>query len=196
MIIFADKNLYQNSLYPDTDWTGTAKWIIPDSNTELCQKAFEYCPYFDVIEDEEGKVVDIISIEKPISLFINQKLSELSNACNTVITSGIDVDDKHYSLTINDQMNLEGLKNNITGNTTFVPYHADGELCAMYSVEDFLKVYKTASEHKMYHTTYYNQLKDMINKMIISSEIEACYYGMPLDEEHQNNMNILLGLGE
>ena len=37
----------------------------------------------------------------------------------------------------------------------------------MYSIEDFLKVYKTASEHKMYHTTYYNQLKDIrliINK--------------------------------
>lgn len=196
MVIFEDKNLHQNSLYPDTDWTGKAKWVIPDDNTELCYKVMKYCPYFNVIEDEKGNVIDIISTEKSTNLIKSQKLTELSEVCNSIIVSGIDVSGRHYSLSTNDQMNLEGLKNNITETTTYIPYHADGELCTLYSVEDFLNIYKVASEHKIYNTTYYNQLKDMINKMTISSEIEACYYGMPLDEEHQNNMNILLNLGE
>ena len=196
MVIFENKNLQQNSQYPDTDWTGKAKWVIPDSDTELCTKVFEYCPYFDVVTDEEGKVIDITPTEKPVAIIVSQKLSEISAICNTIITSGVDILGKHYSLTLNDQMNLESLKNSVREDALYVPYHADGELCALYPVEDFIVVYKTLLDHKLYHTTYYNQLKDMINKMTISSEIEACYYGMPLDEEHQNNMNILLNLGE
>ena len=188
MIIFADKNLHQNSLYPDSDWTGEAKWIIPDSNTELCQKAFEYCPYFDVIEDEEGKVVDIIPSEKPISLSKSQKLEEISMLCTSAIVKGIEYNGKAYAMTINDQINIETLKNSIIDTTDSIPYHADGEICSLYPVEEFLEIYHKAIKNKLYHTTYFNQLKDMIKQMTSEEEVQACYYGMELDEEHQNNL--------
>lgn len=194
MIIFEDKNIHQNSLYPDTDWTGEAKWIIPDSNTELCTKVMEYCPHFDVITDDDGNVIDVIKLETPLSETISNRLYMLSMQCEQVITNGIEYQGKRYSLKINDQLNMEALKNSITESTMFIPYHADGELCQRYSVQTFIEIYNLSSYHKLYHTTYYNQLKDMVNRMTDVSEIEACYYGMELDEEHKSNLYNLLNI--
>ena len=194
MIIFEDKNIHQNSLYPDTDWTGKAKWTIPDTNVKLCTKVMKYCPYFDVITDDENNVIDIIGTGPDISIVISNKLYELSNICEKNIIDGFDYQDKHYSLKINDQLNLEALRASITDSTVSIPYHADGELCMLYPVEEFLEIYKLATYHKMYHTTYFNQLKDMINKMTDKNEISSCYYGMPLDTIHNSNLHMLLNI--
>ena len=194
MIIFEDKNIHQNSLYPDTDWTGEAKWVIPDSNTQLCTKALEYCPNFDVITDDENNVINIVKTAPDLSAVISTKLYELSNSCEQTIIGGFDYHSNHYSLKINDQLNIEALKSSITDSTVAIPYHADGELCRLYSLDEFLELYSLASYHKMYHTTYFNQLKDMITNMTDVDEILACYYGMPLDDEHASNLNMLLNL--
>lgn len=192
MIIFEDKNIHQNSLYPDTDWTGEAKWVIPDTDVELCTKVMEYCPYFDVVTDSDNKVIDIIKLETPLSEVISNQLYILSMKCETAITQGIDYNDKHYSLKISDQLNLETLKNSINNNTQFIPYHADGELCTLYTVDEFNEIYKLATCHKLINTTYFNQLKDMILQMTDTEEINNCYYGMELDESHKSNYDKLI----
>lgn len=180
MIIFVDKNLHQNSLYPDSDWTGNAKWIIPDSNTELCQKAFEYCPYFDIIEDEEGEVVDIIQTETPLDILKSQKISEMSLICESNIISGITYNGKHYSLTITDQLNLNRINASITDTTTSVTYHADGQLETNYSVIDFRAIYQAAAAHISSEQSYFNALKYKIKNMTSSDEVAAVYYGINL----------------
>lgn len=113
MIIFEDKNIHQNSLYPDTDWTGKAKWIIPDTNKELCSKVMGYCPHFDVVTDEDNNVVDVIKTGTPLSEIISQKLFVLSTMCEQAIVKGIEYQGKQYSLQVNDQLNMEALKNSI-----------------------------------------------------------------------------------
>lgn len=182
MIIFEDKNIHQNSLYPDTDWTGEAKWVIPDTNTELCRKVFEYCPNFEVVVDEENNVVDVVKTEVPIENVRQKKITELSYECENTITNGFDLNGCHYSLRISDQMNLNRLFTCLQQDNDTVFYHADGEVLREYTKDEFTEIYSTANDFISYHTSYFNLLKKTINKMSISSEIEKCYYGMELDE--------------
>lgn len=182
MIIFEDKNIHQNSLHPDTDWTEKAKWVISDSNTELCRKAFEYCPNFEVVVDENNNVIDIVKTETPIEQIRARKISEFSVECEQVITQGFDLNEQHYSLTLNDQANLNRLYLYSQQNLSPIMYHADGENIREYTQEEFAELYETANTFINYHTSYFNLLKKTINKMSILSEIEKCYYGMELDE--------------
>ena len=192
MIIFEDKNMHQNSLYPDSDWTGKAKWVIPDENTELCAKVFEYCPYFEVIEDEEGNITDIIKASEPIEVLKSNKITEMSAVCQSAITDGFDYEGKHYSLSLYDQINLERIKNSITEATTSVKYHADGECEEEISVETFNGIYNAATNHIESNTARFNNLKGMIKNLSKEEEVKVCYYGMKLDTiKTTNKLNVL-----
>lgn len=63
MIIFEHKGFQTHSLFPDTDWTGEALFVVPDGS-ELAGKIMAAAPWYDfVIEDD--KLVDIVETERP-----------------------------------------------------------------------------------------------------------------------------------
>lgn len=64
MVIYEDKTYTTNSLFPNTDWTGKAKFIVEDG-CELCNKIRELYPYYEFVLNEEGKLIDVIATEKP-----------------------------------------------------------------------------------------------------------------------------------
>lgn len=64
MIVYENKGFMTNSLYPDTDWTGNAKYVVPD-DSELAEKIKAAYPYYDFVEDVEGNLVDIVETERP-----------------------------------------------------------------------------------------------------------------------------------
>lgn len=64
MIIYKDKGFQTHSLYPDTDWTGTALYTVPDGN-ELAEKIKAAFPYYEFVLDEEGDLIDIVETERP-----------------------------------------------------------------------------------------------------------------------------------
>lgn len=121
------------------------------------------------------------------------KVAEMSVTCNKVIENGIDVmlsdgNVYHFSLTTQDQLNLITLQSMIVSGETMIPYHADGELCRYYTVEDISVVMDSATAHKTFHVTYFNSLKVYINALTDMTEIASVQYGMNIPEEYQSDI--------
>ena len=65
MIIFEDKGFQTRSDKPDSDWTGKAKYIVPDG-TELANKIISLYPWYDFIIDENGDLTDVVEVEHEV----------------------------------------------------------------------------------------------------------------------------------
>ncbi|MFR2750666.1 MAG: hypothetical protein ACLU6E_10740 [Dysosmobacter welbionis] len=129
-----------------------------------------------------------------------QKLTELSAACNAAIVAGCDVEladgvTGHISLTSEDQINLTNAAASVSAGAEEYPYHLDGKLCAMYSAADILTMAQTATAHKLYHTTYFNHLKAWVERSS-AEEAAAIVYGSELPEDLAANMTALLAAAE
>ena len=112
----------------------------------------------------------------------------MSNACRQNIEAGIDIEMygeiKHFSLTTQDQLNLMSLQT-LAQTSDIVPYHADGEDVIFYTPEEINDIIDSANALKIYHTTYYNALKNYINALNTIEEISAIEYGIEIPEQYQ-----------
>lgn len=159
----------------------------------------EYKIYADAIEkqeeiivpDPERPIVPVVpeETESPTLDFVRQsKLSEMSYACRQAIESGIDLqiqgENRHFSLTTQDQLNLMTLSATGEG----APYHADGQECTFYSAEEIQQLMAAMNKHKTYHTTYYNSLKNYINSLQTIEEIAAITYGIEIPDEYKSEV--------
>jgi len=114
-----------------------------------------------------------------------EKIEEMSAICHKNIVDGVtvvlsDKKEHHFALTIEDQINLLSIKNAIDNGAKKVTYHeTDGEYVT-YTSKDMLLLYKSAEQHKMYHLTYFNQLKRYINGLDSVEEIRKIEYGFKL----------------
>lgn len=135
--------------------------------------------------------------DNTLELVKTSKVSEMSKACNKVITNGFDVvlsdgQSHHFSLTLDDQANLSTLSADmITGSKT-LPYHADGEECQFFSVEDMTKIITTAKEFKTYHITYFNSLKLYILSLDDINIIGNIKYGDEIPNENKSEVLLTL----
>lgn len=64
MIVFENKGFWTHSLFPDSDWTGKAKYVVADG-TELANKIITLYPYYEFVTDPAGKLIDVTATEKP-----------------------------------------------------------------------------------------------------------------------------------
>lgn len=131
--------------------------------------------------------------EVTIEFIKNAKLNEISSICNRVITGGFDVilsdgESYHFSLTTQDQLNLTTLSAMVQSGETTIPYHADGELCKFYSVEDIMNIISTATAFKTYQVTYHNALKLYVQSLNTIEEISDIVYGMDIPESYQSDV--------
>lgn len=138
------------------------------------------------IPELEPEVPDDSSIEIVRENIINQ----MSAACNAAIVGGVDVtlsDGKtyHFSLQLEDQLNMLSLQGMIANGTEAVPYHADGEECRYYSAEDFTAIATEATNWKLYQESYFNSLRAYIQSMETMPELLAVTYGMEVPAEYQ-----------
>lgn len=137
---------------------------------------------------------EITEDEKMTLEFIrSSKISEMNNKCNTIISAGFDVmlsdaQMHHFSLTVQDQLNLITLSTLVSSGETAIPYHADGELCKYYSVKDINTILTMATTFKTYHTTYFNTLKQYINTLNTITEINQIQYGMNIPKEYYSEV--------
>ena len=141
---------------------------------------------------EESEYVDPIT-EITVDYVKKVKIADMSNTCNKMITNGVDVqlangNTYHFSLTTQDQLNLITLSAQIAAGQTEIPYHADGELCKHYSVEDITTIIDAANAHKSYHITYFNSLKAWVNSMDNIEDITVVQYGDLIPEEYQSDV--------
>ena len=103
-----------------------------------------------------------------------EKLTELDNACRKAIVEG----------QINLNVALEAVKAGAEG----YPYHADGELCRVFSAADINAVAAAAVAHKLYHTTYFNHAKQWATHAKTADELAGIHYGAQLPEDLAANM--------
>ena len=191
MIVYKNKQFTQIGLYPDTDWTGNADWVVPD-DLELAEKIKTLYPNFDFVFDDDGNIADVVETSEPINEVISQKKSELSAECEKTIVAGVDVGDAHYSLTIEDQANiLAWMAVAQTGKA--VPYQQDGQPCRIYTAEEFMKVANAAVAFKTAQTTYCNLLMRQVEAMTDVDEVKAVQYGITqLEGEYAEQYQIIM----
>ena len=163
----------------------------------------EYNTYMDAIhnneeiDDEEPEDEPIVIPPTPEEIdegreFVRaSKIAEMSAACRKAIEEGIDLnvhgEMHHFSLTTQDQLNLMSLS--VMAQTQdIIPYHADGEVCVFFTAEEINQIISAATAHKIYHTTYYNALKEYINALETIEAIAAITYGTPIPDEYQSEV--------
>ena len=148
-----------------------------------------------IIEPEPEEEITTIAPTPDITIdFIkSSKIAEMSSICGSTIEAGVDVvlsdgEIKHFSYTTQDQLNLITLSAMIESGETALPYHADGELCRFYSVEDINLIINTATKHKTYHITYFNSLKAYINSLNSIEDISNIFYGVAIPINYQSEI--------
>lgn len=124
----------------------------------------------------------------PLDAIRAQKEAEISAACNAAIVAGMDVETsqgtEHFSLQETDQINLTTAYNAILSGAQSYPYHADGQLCRMFTADEIKAVSAASIQHKLYHTTLCNHLLTWARRAETELEIESISYtaeGLPED---------------
>lgn len=117
-----------------------------------------------------------------------RSLERLSDICQQVIFDGFDVtlsngEVKHFTLKVEDQLNLLSLSTLLATGADAIPYHATDELCEYYSAEDMTLIITQATQFKTYHTSYYNSLKNWVESMDSIAEIGSVAYGDAIPPE-------------
>lgn len=121
------------------------------------------------------------------------KKQEVSAACEQIIYAGINVTLSdgsvgHYSLTVEDQLNLFGKQSQLAAGAAQLEYHADGQPCRYYSAVDMQAIIQAAMWHVSYHTTYCNALNMWIAGCQVAAELDAVFYGADVPEEYRSEV--------
>ena len=106
------------------------------------------------------------------------KITEIKKACEEYIYAGTNVTyadstTEHFTYTLADQSNISEMFTAIMAGATEYPYHADGEICKIYTKEQIVTIYGTLSLFKTEATTYHNSLKAQINAMTDADAIST-----------------------
>lgn len=178
--------------------------------TELGQKEIKYTvselDVSDILMFDGLPVADSEEARKLIEPDLDEvkadKLKEISDICEQTIYNGIDVtlsdgNTKHFSLKTEDQINLNGLLSQINlGNIkpeNGVPYHADGEMCSLFSIADFTLIANNAMAFILQQTTYCNHLMSYVKSLENINDVRTVVYGQVLTGEFLESYNLIIG---
>ena len=121
------------------------------------------------------------------------KRREISVACQQIIYQGVNVplsdgSTDHFSLTIEDQLNLFGKQIQVTSGAAQIEYHADGQPCRYYTAADMQAIITAAMWHVSYHTTCCNALNMWIAGCQTAEEVQDISYGADVPVEYQSEV--------
>ena len=107
-----------------------------------------------------------------------EKIAEIKKDCEDYIYAGTSVTysdgaTEHFTYNLADQSNISEMFTAVMAGATEYPYHADGEICKIYSKEQIVTIYGTLSLFKTEATTYHNSLKAQVNAMTDADVIAA-----------------------
>lgn len=188
---------WQLPLNSNIDYQSVEIEEITENEYEILKETLETNAQIEIEEPEDIQNDTVEEIQEEIELtaaFVKQsKIAEMSKECEKLITEGFDVelsDGKahHFSMTIQDQLNIATLSVQIASGNDSIPYHADGELCQYYSNADMTAIVMSATAHKTYHTSYYNSLKNYIESLRSIDKISSIEYGIEIPEKYQSDV--------
>jgi len=116
------------------------------------------------------------------------KHNEIRNKCQEIITSGVQVGEHHFSLTVEDQLNLFGTQSLIANGELIIPYHADGEECIFFTVDEMKKILSVAMAHVTLNTTICNSYYTWIKACETIDEVKAIEWGVEIPSEYQSDV--------
>lgn len=197
-----DDKLYRDDWFSPTitellDYTTVKIIVIEKDEYDTLFEAIETGKEIEITDEEPDIQEELPQIDPDEEVTIEYvkavKSAEMSATCNKIITNGFDAilsdgENHHFSLTIQDQLNLITLSSMVASGETVIPYHADGELCKGYSVEDITTIINTATSFKTYHVTYFNSLKVYIDSMNDINTVNNVVYGINIPEEYQSDV--------
>lgn len=170
-------------------YAGAAGYIYPrwDDDTG----GWIECATEDEIAAWEAEHPDPVPLEEKRAA----KHAEISAASEAAIKAGMDVETtqgtEHFSLEETDQINLKTATDDVKAGAAFYPYHADGELCRIFTAAEINAIGEASKAHKLYHTTYCNHLFDWIRRAD-AAELAGITYGAELPEDLAASMQALL----
>ena len=146
--------------------------------------------------------VSVENIFKTVEEAKPAKIAEIKQVCESYIYAGTDVTysdgtTEHFTYTLADQSNISEMFTAIMAGATEFPYHADGEICKVYSKAQIVAIYGTLSLFKANITTYHNSLKAQVNAMTDADEIDAVKFGeTELIGDYLDNYNTMMTSAE
>ena len=155
---------------------------------EAIAKAEAYNGEYTIEEDPDDRPLDEIRADK---------LAELSSSCNASITAGMDVETtqgtEHFSLQETDQINLTTALSAVQSGAAGYPYHADGQLCRLFTASEIQAIAAASVKHKLYHTTLCNHLLTWARRAETKEELSGITYAADgLPEDLASNMAAVL----
>lgn len=181
---------------------GTAYWHL-EGYPEFGIDGYETVSAVSISDEEARAIMDALDAGKPapepemeipddgsIDIVRDNIIARMSAACSAAISNGVDVvlsdgSMHHFSLGIEDQLNLISLQGMLFTGAEAVPYHADGEECRYYSAKDFTAIATAVTNWKLYQESYFNSLRAYIQSMETMPELLAVEYGMEVPAEYQ-----------
>jgi hypothetical protein len=147
------------------------------------------------ISDEEyfklkkllDKGAQISSDESELIKMRNEVVNKMSILCKQNIIAGCTLDlskgkDFHFNLTVEDQLNLMRIEQQINNGEQFFIYHATAKPCEVFSKDDMAKIIEQTKKHTLFHTTYFNTLKQYINNQTDIDVIKNIKYGIDISD--------------
>lgn len=112
-------------------------------------------------------------------------IEKMASLCQQKITSGFDLvlsngQTYWFTLTVEDQLNLRMIENQLNSDKQVFIYHAAELPCETFSKEDMIKIINKANSHIVFHTTYFNSLKYYIKELTDITKINEVVYGTDL----------------
>lgn len=131
--------------------------------------------------------------EITVDFMKSRKINEMNSVCLKTITDGFDIvlsdgEPHHFSLTTQDQLNLITLSTMVASGKTEIPYHADGELCKFYSLDDINAILNAATTYITYHESYFNALRGYIDSLDDIDEISKITYGIEIPTQYMSDV--------
>ncbi len=126
------------------------------------------------------------------------KIAEIKKDCEKYINNGLDIkfsDDivKHFTYDLADQNNISEMFIAVMNGASEFPYHANGEICELYTKEQIFKIYYTLALFKTEAITYHNSLKaQIINSEDIDSIKNTEFKVTKLEKEYLDNYNVMM----
>lgn len=165
--------------------------ISEDEYNELKDvESYEIAPELEITENDtltDDEIVDATE-QVTIDYVKTKKILQMETATKNAIANGFDIDDLHYSLTTQDQLNLITLSSMVNAGVRQIPYHADGELCRYYTNDEMQTIISKAYEHIAKCTTYFNSLKYWIESLKDIEEIKNVYFGIEIPDEYKSEV--------
>lgn len=132
--------------------------------------------------------IEEVPDDRPLDEIRADKMAELSASCNAAITAGMDVETtqgtEHFALQETDQINITTALSAVQSGAAGYPYHADGQLCRLFTASEIQAIAAASVQHKLYHTTLCNHLLTWARRAETKEELSGITYsadGLPED---------------